>query len=187
MAAHLTAAEHARRRQAVIDGDRAGLTRVQVADALGISSGNLSNWARNYMPDAPRPRHSRPGSRMPEAEIKRRLRLLDEAVATDASLASVAKQVGIQPSTLRKWVACYHPTHPILPVYKPKPAPQPAVGIVSSRASLAGWLVSCEPCDRLFVRRERRRADWLAEKHALMHGFGQHVTCRDGSVWRAAA
>ena len=183
MAANLTAAEHTRRRKAVIDGDHAGLTRVQIAASLGISSGNLSNWARNYMPDAPRP----PGSRMPEAEIKRRLRLLDEAVATDASLASVAKQVGIQPSTLRKWVVQYHPTHPILPVYEPEPAPQPAVGIVSSRASLAGWLVSCEPCDRLFVRRERRRADWLAEKHALMHGFDQHVTCRDGSVWRAAA
>lgn len=183
----LTAAEHTRRRQAVIDGDRAGLTRIQIADTLGISSSSLSGWVRSYLPDAPRPVHGRPGTRIPDAEIKRRLRLLDEAVATDASLASVAKQVGIQPSTLRKWVAQYHPTHPILPVYEPKPDPQPAVGTVSSRASLAGWLVSCEPCDRLFVRRERRRADWLAEKHAIMHGLDQHVTCRDGSVWRAAA
>ena len=183
----LTAAEHTRRRQAVIDGDRAGLTRIQIADALGISSSSLSGWVRSYLPDAPRPVHGRPGTRIPDAEIKRRLRLLDEAFATDASLASVAKQVGIQPSTLRKWVAQYHPTHPILPVYEPEPDPQPAVGIVSSRASLAGWVVSCEPCDRLFVRRERRRADWLAEKHAIMHGLDQHVTCRDGSVWRAAA
>ena len=183
----LTAAEHTRRRQAVIDGDRAGLTRIQIADALGISSGSLSGWVRSYLPDAPRPAHGRPGTRIPDAEIKRRLRLLDEAVATDASLASVAKQVGIQPSTLRKWVAQYHPTHPILPVHEPEPEPQPAVGTVSSRASLAGWVVSCEPCDRLFVRRERRRADWLAEKHAIMHGLDQHVTCRDGSVWRAAA
>ena len=183
----LTAAEHTRRRQAVIDGDRAGLTRIQIADALGISSSSLSGWVRSYLPDAPRPVHGRPGTRIPDAEIERRLRLLDEAVATDASLASVAKQVGIQPSTLRKWVIQYHPTHPILPVYEPEPAPQPAVGTVSSRASLAGWVVECEPCDRLFVRRERRRADWLAEKHAIMHGLDQHVTCRDGSVWRAAA
>ena len=187
MAANLTAAEHTRRRQAVIDGDRAGLTRIQIADALGIGSGTLSNWVRSYLPDAPRPVHGRPGPRIPAAEIKRRLRLLDDAAATGASLSSVAKQVGIQPSTLRKWVACYHPTHPILPVYEPEPEPQPAVGTVSSRASLAGWLVKCEPCDRLFVRRERRRADWLAEKHAIMHGLDQHVTCRDGSVWRAAA
>ena len=176
----LTKDENQRRRQAVIDGHRDGLTARQVAETIDLSPSRLRCWITEHAPELAF------GKRLPQVIADTRAAIYQEGVEAGTPMAEMAVQAGLTRNSWTRWCRenlGYVGMRP----RNPEPEPQPAVGIVSSRASLAGWVVSCEPCDRLFVRRERRRADWLAEKHAIMHGLDQHVTCRDGSVWRAAA